>query len=1135
MSSSPKKEKESISLLSQTKARFDAVLRSAVRKSDAAKASITTSSLKRSSRDPSDPNAFSSQQNLIDESPDQEIPTLELFKQKKSKSRTTDDNETSFVTKTPSHSSKKSQSNDFFESSSSSRKPSTIISASRSKSNKAVLKHGRNNSSSFESNDESSSDEQSQINRKDSNNIPTASFVDDNHDTEPEEEHELPKPKPLPRRKSFMVNDSMELPLEKPVPKTRQIYSRKNSSDDNKIELTKNESRSKRSVKVDHPDLKSKWMFQAAKAITKINPWTKSVGPQHRSKSRKKRELLGTDSTPIRKSGKNFGTKDSEKDDDEVVEGRSYKKVVGIIVHNMSWLGRSLSKGFLLRPFVRVSIYKTTMNKPLHDPMKSQHFNCLSKEITPKWEELLVFPIDYDTIEDKNTVLFFEIFDMKVGFKRSQDVEHCLAWAFLKPIGVNGMNNTHNKLQLQLYKPKTDVRETEGIHVFDWWSSTRRKKYPGTLYVTVKSKHRKKSDLKPASEEKQQERSKSHNDLTNERTKKIAKEEPRTYSWSRTSGQVCKLPNCRLVKLPTLDKGSLSIRFNHAGDLLACACADTFNINVYDIPGGTFRFELTGHQGLVYDMCWTHNDMKLLSASSDRTVCIWDMIEGNLSQLLSHPSFVYACDVTVSSRLAVSGCFDRIVRIWQLALDPMSFSEPPSYELYQELPDEHKGYITAVCFGSDSRTVYSGDSAGIINEWSRTSEDFWQWTRHMCPELNAVVNRLCLHPSGERLLVHVRDNILRIIHVERATVVRLLKGATNFRIQTSACFSPCGNLVLGGSEDGLVTVWDTDSGHRIAVYKFPWIPVQHADQEKNDEPITAMAAVDYHPKGHAAAFCAYGFSTSVYVCKYDRNADSNVIGLTLFKERYKESEFNSNASEISLNQQPVQSEEKQKTHKRSTESDAIYQKHNGTSNDDLIKPSTSRAGQDGIKLSALIRKIDNILSPIKRTISKPQSPDGLIDTRFMNTLSEMKSQKLKKQPKNTRQEPVNEIVVIGEPHQPPMQPGRSLNKNHNLENNKTNFNTAISQDSLMTSNRNHEDSSTAASDDETITSRNEASNANNRTYSIQNNFEEDLVQSSSFAESLVTDEDSNNDSPRARRRKQISGKKVVSHKGKRWK
>lgn len=54
--------------------------------------------------------------------------------------------------------------------------------------------------------------------------------------------------------------------------------------------------------------------------------------------------------------------------------------------------------------------------------------------------------------------------------------------------------------------------------------------------------------------------------------------------------------------------------------------------------------------------------------------------------------------------------------------------------------------------------------------------------------------------------------------------------------------------MLGGSEDGLVTVWDTDSGHRIAVYKFPWIPVQHADQEKNDEPITAMAAVDYHPK-----------------------------------------------------------------------------------------------------------------------------------------------------------------------------------------------------------------------------------------------------------------------------------------------
>lgn len=46
MSLTPKKEKESSGLLSQTKARFDAVLRSAVRRSDAAKASIANTSTK---------------------------------------------------------------------------------------------------------------------------------------------------------------------------------------------------------------------------------------------------------------------------------------------------------------------------------------------------------------------------------------------------------------------------------------------------------------------------------------------------------------------------------------------------------------------------------------------------------------------------------------------------------------------------------------------------------------------------------------------------------------------------------------------------------------------------------------------------------------------------------------------------------------------------------------------------------------------------------------------------------------------------------------------------------------------------------------------------------------------------------
>lgn len=81
--------------------------------------------------------------------------------------------------------------------------------------------------------------------------------------------------------------------------------------------------------------------------------------------------------------------------------------------------------------------------------------------------------------------------------------------------------------------------------------------------------------------------------------------------------------------------------------------------------------------------------------------------------MLPHPSFVYSVKFS-SENVIATGCYDKIIRIWCKNLNTSNF------ELNQEL-ENHKGYITSVCFNKSGNLLYSSDSVGIVLEWSRKS------------------------------------------------------------------------------------------------------------------------------------------------------------------------------------------------------------------------------------------------------------------------------------------------------------------------------------------------------------------------------------------------------------------------------
>ncbi|XP_021176678.2 jouberin isoform X2 [Fundulus heteroclitus] len=521
-------------------------------------------------------------------------------------------------------------------------------------------------------------------------------------------------------------------------------------------------------------------------------------------------------------------------------------------------------------------------------PIMTQPFDFKkNKSIIPEWQEQILFNERFgyfvqQTDAAPRVLLFFEILDfvtMEEAKANNNADEHergfrKIAWAFLKLVGANGVLNIESKLRLQLFCPPSRAkRQPKTIEVFEWWRKYPRTKYASTLYVTVKG-------IKPPEHVDpgmrsmmalQEERgSTSYSELQNEATRRGLTQppdskQPPILRWSRLPGQICRIPNKHILAFRGGKMGCFTVLFSHAGTMLAAACADrdAFPVVVYEIPSGKVMAAFSGHLKIVYDLCWSRDDTSLLSASSDGTVREWNVerLLESAQKVLPHPSFVYCARYHPGAQnLVVTGSYDCLIRVWRLDVEDVNG------QMLQEF-EAHSSFINTVCFDAEGRRMFSADNTGIIIVW-KTSVNPSKQRQHPChhwsiemkideSDLGGIpINMLQLHPNGRCLLIHAKDSAVRMMDL-RILAVKKYTGATNYRERIYSTFTPCGNFIFSGSEDGMAYVWNTDTGDQLAVYSELCYR-------------TALHGVSFHPHENMVAFCAFGHSQPVHVYLYDR-------------------------------------------------------------------------------------------------------------------------------------------------------------------------------------------------------------------------------------------------------------------------
>uniref|UniRef100_A0A452SM43 Abelson helper integration site 1 n=1 Tax=Ursus americanus TaxID=9643 RepID=A0A452SM43_URSAM len=476
------------------------------------------------------------------------------------------------------------------------------------------------------------------------------------------------------------------------------------------------------------------------------------------------------------------------------------------------------------------------------------------KSRLPEWEEQIIFNENFpyllrDFDESPKVILFFEILDFLSmdEIRNNSEVQNqeCgfrkIAWAFLKLLGANGNININSKLRLQLYYPPTKPRsQLNVVEVFEWWSKYPRNRYPSTLYVTVRGlkvpeciKPSYRSVVSPQEEKGKPVYYEQHHETSSVDAEPGLEDSKEVVKWKRLPGQACRIPNKHLFSLNAGERGCFCLAFSHNGRILAAACAsrDGYPVILYEIPSGRFMRELCGHLNIIYDLCWSNDDRYILTASSDGTARIWKNEINNTStfRVLPHPSFVYTAKFHPAVKdLVVTGCYDSVIRVWKVDM-----REDPAILIRQF--DTHRSFINSLCFDIEGMSEY------IPNEKS---------------EFKGIpISYLEAHPNGKRLLIHTKDSTLRIMDL-RILAARKFVGAANYREKIHSTLTPCGTFLFAGSEDGIVYVWNPETGEQVAMY--------------SDLPLKSpIRDISYHPLENMVAFCAFGQNEPVLLYIYD--------------------------------------------------------------------------------------------------------------------------------------------------------------------------------------------------------------------------------------------------------------------------
>ncbi|MCH9699142.1 MAG: pentapeptide repeat-containing protein [Gammaproteobacteria bacterium] len=226
------------------------------------------------------------------------------------------------------------------------------------------------------------------------------------------------------------------------------------------------------------------------------------------------------------------------------------------------------------------------------------------------------------------------------------------------------------------------------------------------------------------------------------------------------------------------------------------SASDDHTLHLWDAHSGDCQRVLKGHSDCVTSCAFSPDDRRVLSASIDRTLRLWDAHSGNCERILQgHNSYVTSCAFSPDGRRVLSASDDHTLRLWDAHSGDC-----------QRVLKGHSDCVTSCAFSPDGRRVLSTSVDHTLRLWDARSGD----CERILQGHNSYVTSCAFSPDGRRVLSACYDHTLRLWDMNSGDCQRVLKGHINN--VTGCTFSADSRSVLSASDDHTLRLWDAYSG-----------------------------------------------------------------------------------------------------------------------------------------------------------------------------------------------------------------------------------------------------------------------------------------------------------------------------------